>query len=177
MYVCDNRLLERLMLPSPKLQVMFASAFSWIGDFFVFLPLIFFKITATFYAPGTYALNACGGHKRRVRSLAIGRWASQQCWGVTTQVILGVWNLWNLKRALDCQTWTTPYYAQQQTWRKLTNNIDPVDRPEWKAHRSIPGSYPWIRMTTSSTQPLGQPRGNRVEVHNAPSIERNALSI
>ena len=27
-YVCGNRLLERLMSPSPKSQVMFASAFS-----------------------------------------------------------------------------------------------------------------------------------------------------
>ena len=41
MYVCmyvshvlDRKLLERLMSPSPKSQVMFASAFSWIGDFF-----------------------------------------------------------------------------------------------------------------------------------------------
>ena len=31
---CGNRLLERLMSPSPKSQVMFASAFSCIGDFF-----------------------------------------------------------------------------------------------------------------------------------------------
>ena len=30
--MCVNRLLERLMSPSPKSQVMFASAFSWIGD-------------------------------------------------------------------------------------------------------------------------------------------------
>ena len=34
--VCGNRLLTRLMSPSPKSQVTFASAFSWIGDFFVF---------------------------------------------------------------------------------------------------------------------------------------------
>ena len=33
--VCGNQLLERLMSPSPKSQVMFAPAFSWIGDFFV----------------------------------------------------------------------------------------------------------------------------------------------
>ena len=32
--VVDRKLLERLMSPSPKSQVMFASAFSWIGDFF-----------------------------------------------------------------------------------------------------------------------------------------------
>ena len=38
--VCGNRLLERLMSPSPKSQVMFASAFSWICDFFVFLAFI-----------------------------------------------------------------------------------------------------------------------------------------
>ena len=32
--VCGNRLLERLMSLSPKSQVMFVSAFSWISDFF-----------------------------------------------------------------------------------------------------------------------------------------------
>ena len=31
---CGNRHLQRLMSPSPKSQVNFASAFSWIGDFF-----------------------------------------------------------------------------------------------------------------------------------------------
>ena len=31
--VLDRKLLERLMSPSTKSQVMFASAFSWIGDF------------------------------------------------------------------------------------------------------------------------------------------------
>ena len=31
---CGNRLLERPMLPSPKSQVVFASAVSQIGDFF-----------------------------------------------------------------------------------------------------------------------------------------------
>ena len=51
MYVCmyvshvlDRKLLERLMSPSPKSQVMFASAFSWIGDFFELLGFIFFKL-------------------------------------------------------------------------------------------------------------------------------------
>ena len=35
--------------------------------------------------PGTHALNTCGRRSRvrSARSLAIGRWASQQCWGVT----------------------------------------------------------------------------------------------
>ena len=33
--MCGNQLLERLMSPSPKSHVMFASAFSWIGDFFI----------------------------------------------------------------------------------------------------------------------------------------------
>ena len=33
-HVLDRKLLERLMSPSPKSQVMFAPAFSWIGDFF-----------------------------------------------------------------------------------------------------------------------------------------------
>ena len=36
MWPCGNRLLKRLMSPSQKSEVMFASAFSWIGDFFVF---------------------------------------------------------------------------------------------------------------------------------------------
>ena len=44
LYVLDRKLLERLMSPSPKSQVMFASAFSWIGDFFEFLGFIFFKL-------------------------------------------------------------------------------------------------------------------------------------
>ncbi len=34
LHVLDRKLLERLMSPSPKSQVMFAPAFSWIGDFF-----------------------------------------------------------------------------------------------------------------------------------------------
>ena len=44
MCVCGNRLLERLMSPSSKSQVMFTSAFSWIGDFFVFLAFILFTL-------------------------------------------------------------------------------------------------------------------------------------
>ena len=43
-HVLDRKLLERLMSPSPKSQVMFAPAFSWIGDFFEFLGFIFFKL-------------------------------------------------------------------------------------------------------------------------------------
>ena len=42
--VCGNRLIERLMSLSPNSQVMFASAFSWISDFFVFLAFIVFKL-------------------------------------------------------------------------------------------------------------------------------------
>ena len=42
--VVDRKLLERLMSPSPKSQVMFASAFSWISDFFEFLGFIFFNL-------------------------------------------------------------------------------------------------------------------------------------
>ena len=44
-----------------------------------------FSATATFYTPGTHAFNTFG-HRSRVRSarsLAIGRRASKQCWGVT----------------------------------------------------------------------------------------------
>ena len=38
---------KRLMSPSPKSQVMFASAFSWIGDFVRFLGIRSFYATAT----------------------------------------------------------------------------------------------------------------------------------
>ena len=44
---CGNRLLERLMSPSPKSQVMFASAFSWIGDLFRIFVIRTFYATAT----------------------------------------------------------------------------------------------------------------------------------
>ena len=54
--VCGNQLLERLM--SPKSQVMFASPFSWSGDFFrIFGINSFFKFLSTFYTPGAYALT------------------------------------------------------------------------------------------------------------------------
>ena len=36
-----------LMSPSPKSQVMFASAFSWIGDFFRIFGIHIFKVTAS----------------------------------------------------------------------------------------------------------------------------------
>ena len=42
--VCGNQLLERLMTRSPKSQVMFASTFSWISDFFVLLAFILFTL-------------------------------------------------------------------------------------------------------------------------------------
>ena len=44
---CGNRLLQRLMSPSPKSQVMFASAFSWIVDFFRIFGIQRFYATAT----------------------------------------------------------------------------------------------------------------------------------
>ena len=73
------------MSPSPKLQVMFASAFSGIGDFFPIFGIHTFYATATFYTPGTHALNTCGRRSRvhSARSLVIGRRASQQCGGIT----------------------------------------------------------------------------------------------
>ena len=43
-YVCGNWLLYRLMAPSQRSQVVFASAFSWIGDFFVFLAFIVYTL-------------------------------------------------------------------------------------------------------------------------------------
>ena len=54
--------------------------------FFRIFAIDTFYATATFNMPGTHALNTCGDHKRRMRSLAIGRRvniASQQCWGVS----------------------------------------------------------------------------------------------
>ena len=55
MYVCvyvahvlDRKLLERLMSPSPKSQVMFASAFSWIGDFSRIFGIHIFQVMASF---------------------------------------------------------------------------------------------------------------------------------
>ena len=53
MYVCmyvshvlDRKLLERLMSPSPKSQIMFAPAFSWIGDFFRIFGINIFQVMA-----------------------------------------------------------------------------------------------------------------------------------
>ena len=47
MWPCGNRLLKRRMPPSPKSQVMFASAFLWIGDYFRIFGI------HSFYATGT----------------------------------------------------------------------------------------------------------------------------
>ena len=46
-HVLDRKLLERLMSPSPKSQVMFGSAFSWIGDFFRIFGIHIFQIMAS----------------------------------------------------------------------------------------------------------------------------------
>ena len=45
--VVDRKLLERLMSPSPKSQVMFASALSWIGDFFRIFGIHIFQVMAS----------------------------------------------------------------------------------------------------------------------------------
>ena len=63
----DRKLLERLMSPSPKSQVMFASAFSGIGDFFEFLDSYFssygefgeFSLTFTAAMNGRSAVAVC----------------------------------------------------------------------------------------------------------------------
>ena len=49
--VLDRKLLERLMSPSPspKSQVMFASAFSWIGDFFRIFGIHIFQVMASLW--------------------------------------------------------------------------------------------------------------------------------
>ena len=52
--------------------------------FFVFLGFILFTQRPLFTRRAHMHLTTAGGpHERRVRSLAIGRRASQQCWGVT----------------------------------------------------------------------------------------------
>ena len=69
--VCVNRLLERLMSPSQKSQVMFASAFSPIGDFFVFLAFIVFNLRPLFTCRVHMHLHAhelCGAHDRYTRA-------------------------------------------------------------------------------------------------------------
>ena len=45
--VVDRKLLERLMSPPPKSHVMFASAFSWIGDFFRIFGIHIFQVMAS----------------------------------------------------------------------------------------------------------------------------------
>ena len=47
LYVLDRKLLERLMSPSPKSQVMFASVFSGIGDFFRIFGIHIFQVMAS----------------------------------------------------------------------------------------------------------------------------------
>ena len=44
-HVLDRKLVERLMSPSPKSQVMFASTFSWIGDFFRIFGIHIFQVS------------------------------------------------------------------------------------------------------------------------------------
>ena len=69
--VCGNRLLKRLMAPSPKSQVMFASAFSWISDFFRIFGIHSFYATATLlniwiYMQWTDAADSgCGGGRSK----------------------------------------------------------------------------------------------------------------
>ena len=45
--VVDRKLLEWLMSPSPKSKVMFASAFSWIGDFVRIFGIHIFQVMAS----------------------------------------------------------------------------------------------------------------------------------
>ena len=46
-HVLDRKLLERLMSPSPKSQVMFTPAFSLIGDFFRIFGIHIFQVMAS----------------------------------------------------------------------------------------------------------------------------------
>ena len=69
MYVCmyvshvfDRKLLERLMSPSPKAEVMFASAFSSIGDFFRIFGIHIFQVMASLFTLDSlqrYELSLC----------------------------------------------------------------------------------------------------------------------
>ena len=88
---------------SPKSQVMFASAFSWIADSFVFLGFIFFLVTASLRCmKWNFVCKSCGRRERRTWrrawSLAIGQRGRrhnyvgvslQEMWA-TMQVMLGV---------------------------------------------------------------------------------------
>ena len=46
-HVLDRKLLERLMSPSPKSQVLFASAFSWISDCVRIFVIHIFQVMAS----------------------------------------------------------------------------------------------------------------------------------
>ena len=65
--MCGNRPLERLLSPSPKSQVMFESAFSWIDDFAVFLAFIRFTLRPLFTRRGhnmhLHAHKLCGARE------------------------------------------------------------------------------------------------------------------
>ena len=81
--VCGNRLLERPI--SPKSQVMFVSAFSWIGDFFVFLAFILFTLWSLCWIY-EYACNEHVAHwcKRRwLWGRTLHTWCHNNVGGVT----------------------------------------------------------------------------------------------
>ena len=87
--VCGNRLLERLMSPSPNSQVMFASAFSCIDDFFRIFrnhsrPL--FTRRVHMYLP---AYKLCGAHELCTRAEPCD-W-SAGAHGVTTMLGVSLW--------------------------------------------------------------------------------------
>ena len=90
------------MSPSPKSQVMFASAFSWISDFFVFLGFIFLSygefvelINMHAMKLRVQALRAALASGARGALPLVG-WVSYNCWvslrdrHATMQVMLGV---------------------------------------------------------------------------------------
>ena len=128
------------MSPSPKSQVMFASAFSWIGDFFVFLGFILFYATATFYTPGTHALNTCvcgalrlfGGRQNNVGvSLRERQGTTQVMLGVSLRAKWGSTLVHNIIQFVLNRQWNTCWSARSchnrvpmKTWKSSTSELD-----------------------------------------------------
>ena len=116
------------MSPSPKSQVMFASAFSWIGDFFVFLAFIVFKLRPLFTRRvhmHLYVHKMCGAHELCTRAepcdWAAGAHGVTTMLGVsrrarrhTTQVMLGL----SLRARWDTTLVTINMYSHS-SYKKL----------------------------------------------------------
>ena len=125
--VCVNRLLKRLMSPSPKSQVMFASAFSWIVDFFVFLAFIVFTLRPLCWICMQWtdaADGGCGGGLDFAPMHAIHRYTRPNCNNVAitgiSHMSLALLNHW---RWIGEYSLTLGYYIQGEHWPRRTKNI------------------------------------------------------